>query len=57
VGKMHLLGNCPAGKVRHEFGKNCAIVQNFGTHLKNCTIDKYFGIKLCNCYMINALSS
>jgi len=29
----------PTGKMRHEFGKNCAIVKDFGTHIKNCTMD------------------
>jgi len=26
-----------AGKVRHDFGKNCAIVEYFGTHIKSFT--------------------
>jgi len=28
----------PAGKVKHEFGKNCAIDKYFGTHINNCAI-------------------
>jgi len=47
----------PAVKVRHKFGKNCAIVKYFGTHVKNCTIDKYFGIQLSNCNMKNVFTS
>jgi len=31
----------PSGKVRHEFGKNCAIDKYFGTHIKNCTIETW----------------
>jgi len=28
----------PAGKVRHKFGKNCAIGKYFGIHIKDCAI-------------------
>jgi len=30
-----------AGKVRQEFGKNCAIDKYFGTHIKNCAIETW----------------
>jgi len=33
-----LPGIIPTAKVRHEFGKNCAIDKYFGTHVKNSTI-------------------
>jgi len=28
----------PAGKVRHEYGKNCANDKHFRAHIKNCEI-------------------
>jgi len=43
----------PTGKVRHEFGKNCAIDKYFGTHVRNhiYLIKSYFFVHMLPIYL------